>query len=48
MDHIVTHLLTALALLLIAKTVRQFAEKRMGGLEGRITLLARLLPVLIL
>jgi hypothetical protein len=45
MDHLVTHLLTALALLLIAKTVRQFAEKRMGGLEGRITLLARLLPV---
>lgn len=45
MDHLVTHLLTALALLLIAKTVRQFAEKRMGGLEGRITLIARLLPV---
>lgn len=45
MEHIVTHLLTALVLLLTAKTVRQFAEKRMGGLEGRITLIVRLLPV---
>lgn len=45
MDHLVTHLLTAFALLIIAKTARQLAEKRMSGLEGRITLLARLLPV---
>lgn len=46
MGHLITHLLTALVLLILAKSVRQFAEQRMMGLEGRITLLARLLPII--
>lgn len=40
------HLLVALVLLLITKSVRQMAEKRMSGVEGRITLFARLLPLI--
>ena len=46
MSHLISHLLTALVMLLIAKTVRQFAEQRMNGREGRITLFARLLPII--
>ena len=46
MSHFITHLLVALVLLLITKSVRQMAEKRMSGVEGRITLFARLLPLI--
>jgi len=46
MSHLISHLLTALVMLLIAKTVRQFAEQRMNGRKGRITLFARLLQII--
>ena len=46
MSHFITHLLVVLVLLLITKSVRQMAEKRMSGVEGRITLFALLLPLI--
>lgn len=46
MSHFITHLLVTLVLLLITKSVRKMAEKQMLGVEGRITLFARLLPLI--
>jgi hypothetical protein len=46
MSHFITHLLVAWVLLVITKSVRQLAEKRMNGVEGRIAWMARILPLI--
>jgi hypothetical protein len=46
MSHFITHFLVAWVLLVITKSVRQLAEKRMSGVEGRIAWMARILPLI--